>query len=352
VKEEVRIRITEKAIILLAGLAATLILAQPLSAEQVIRVGFFPNITHAQPMLGSEKGFFQKALGPDVKIQMRTFNAGPAEIEALFAGEIDLGYIGPNPAINGFIRSRGKALRIVAGATSGGAVFVVRNDGGISRTADFAGKRFASPQIGNTQDVALRAYLKDKGFTLKEKGGKVEVIPIANSDIFTLFVKREIDGAWIPEPWGARLVREANGRIFLDEQDLWPGGRFVTAHVIARTSFLSERPELLKKWLGGHVETTRWINANLGEAKKILNQRIKELTSRGLAPDILDDAFGRMQVTYDPVASSLQKSADDAYALGFLRDKNIDGIYELAVLNQVLTEKGLKPLQVAAAKPK
>jgi NitT/TauT family transport system substrate-binding protein len=348
----VEMRITEKAIMLLAGLAATLILARPLSAEQVIRVGFFPNITHSQPMLGSAKGFFQKALGPEVKIQMRTFNAGPAEIEALFAGEIDLGYIGPNPAINGFIRSRGKALRIIAGATSGGAVFVVRNDGDISRAADFAGKRFASPQIGNTQDVALRTYLRDQGFTLKEKGGKVEVIPIANPDIFTLFVKREIDGAWIPEPWGARLVREANGRIFLDERDLWPGGRFVSAHVIARTSFLSERPELLKKWLGGHVETTRWINANLGEAKKILNQRIKELTSRGLAADILDDAFDRMQMTYDPVASSLQKSADDAYALGFLRDKNIEGIYELAALNQVLTEKGLKPLQVAAAKPK
>ena len=345
-------RIIGRATTFLAGLAATLILARPLSGEQIIRVGFFPNITHSQPMLGSENGFFQKALGPDVKLQMRTFNAGPSEIEALFAGEIDIGYIGPNPAINGFIRSRGKALRIVAGATSGGAVFVVRSDGGISRPTDFAGKRFASPQIGNTQDVVLRTYLKDKGFTLKEKGGKVEVIPIANPDIFALFVKKEIDGAWVPEPWGARLVREANGRIFLDERDLWPEGRFVTAHVIVRASFLQERPQLLKKWLDGHVETTRWINANLGDAKKSLNQRIKELTSRGLAVGVLDDAFGRMQVTYDPLASSLQKSAEDAYALGFLRDKNIDGIYDLAPLNQVLTEKGLKPLQLAAAKPK
>jgi NitT/TauT family transport system substrate-binding protein len=348
----VAMRIRGRAIALVAGLAVPFIVARPLSAEQVIRVGFFPNVTHSQAMLGSEKGFFQKALGPDVKVQMRTFNAGPSEIEALFAGEIDLGYIGPNPAINGFIRSRGKALRIVAGATSGGAVFVVRNDGGISRIADFAGKRFASPQIGNTQDVALRAYLKDKGFTLKEKGGRVEVIPIASPDIFTLFVKREIDGAWVPEPWGARLVREANGRIFLDERDLWPGGRFVSAQVIVRTSFLQERPQVVKKWLEGHVEATRWINANFGNAKKFLNQRIKEITSRGLAADILDDAFGRMQVTYDPIAGSLQKFADDAYALGFLRNKNIDGIYELAVLNQVLTEKGLKPLQVASAKPK
>src|SRR5213594_1417311 len=345
-------RITRVLITLLAGIASMLILPQPLSAEQVIRIGFFPNITHSQPIVGSEKGFFQKALGPEVKVQTRTFNAGPSEIEALFAGEIDLGYIGPNPAINGFIRSRGKALRIIAGATSGGAVFVVRNDGGIARVADFAGKKFASPQIGNTQDVALRAYLKDKGFKLKEKGGNVEVIPIANPDIFTLFVKKEIDGAWVPEPWGARLVREANGRIFLDERDLWPGGKFVTAHVMVRTSFLHERPELLKKWLEGHVETTGWINGNSGEAKKILNRRIKELTSRGLTAGVLDDAFGRMQVTYDPVASSLQKSADDAYALGCLRDKNIDGIYDLVLLNQVLTEKGLKPLQIATAKQK
>lgn len=326
-----------------AGLVLLLLQAEALRAGQEIRVGFFPNITHSQPLVGFAKGFFQKRLGPAVKIRPSTFNAGPSEIEALFAGELDVGYMGPNPAINGFIRSKKKALRIVAGATSGGAAFVVRNDASITKSEDLAGKKFASPQIGNTQDVALRTYLKERGFALKEKGGKVQVLPIANADIFTLFVKKEIDGAWVPEPWAARLVREAKGRIFLDERDLWPGGKFVTAQVIVSTRFLRERPDLVKKWLEGHVETTQWINANLAESKKIVNEKITELSSRGLASGVLDDAFSRMQITYDPIVSSLQKSADDAYALGFLQDKNLAGIYDLALLNQVLTVKGLSP---------
>jgi len=328
----------------LIGLVSLLVFAESLFAAQVVRVGYYPNITHSQSIVGLAKGSFQKALGSEVRIQTRTFNAGPSEIEALFAGEIDLGYIGPNPAINGFVRSKGKALRIIAGATSGGAVFVVRKDSEIINVKDLAGKRLASPQIGNTQDVALRAYLRKKGLVLKEKGGNVEVIPVANPDIFTLFVKKELDGAWVPEPWGARLVREANGRIFLDERDLWPEGKFVTAHIIVSTSFLREHPQLVRKWLDAHVQTTRWINANLAEAKKLLNEKIKELTSAALAPGVLDDAFSRLLVTYDPLTESLQKVADDAHALGFLQNKNLDGIYDLTPLNQVLAESGLKPL--------
>lgn len=334
-------------IAVLLVLAQVLALGEPASAEQVIRVGYFPNITHSQPIVGLAKGFFQKALGPEVKIQTRTFNAGPSEIEALFAGAIDLGYIGPNPAINGFIKSRRKALRIIAGATSAGAVFVVRKDAGIEKVGDLAGKKIASPQTGSTQDVALRAYLQEKGFTLKEKGGNVEVIPIANPDILTLFVKKEIDGVWVPEPWGARLLKEADGRIFLDERDLWPGGKFVTTHVIVSTAFLKDHPDLVKRWLDAHVETTQWISTNLAEAKKVLNEGIKELTTKALAADVLDSAFSRLEVTYDPVAGSLQKFADNAYALGFLQDKNLDGIYDLTLLNQVLAEKSLKPVEVA-----
>jgi len=321
--------------------------ARPAAAEQGIRIGYFPNITHAQPIVGLRKGFFQTALGPAVKITTRLFNAGPSEIEALFAGEIDLGYIGPNPAINGFIKSRRKALRIIAGATSGGAVFVVRKEAGIEKVEDLAGKKIASPQIGNTQDVALRSYLQENGLALKEKGGTVEVIPLANPDILTLFLKKEIDGAWVPEPWGARLLKEADGRLFLDERERWPGGRFITAQVIASTAFLTDHPELVRRWLDAHIETTQWINAHLAEAKTILNEGIAALTSKALAPDVLNDAFSRLEVTYDPVGSSLQKSADDAYTLGFLRDKNLDGIYDLTLLNEVLAAKGLEPVQVA-----
>ena len=187
-----------------------------------IRVGAFPNITHAQAMVGKANGWFDKAMGPQVKIQWTSFNAGPSAIEALFAGAIDMTYVGPNPAINGYVRSNGEALRIIAGATSGGAALVVRGDSGINRPEDFHGKRIASPQMGNTQDVALRAWLKSQGLKTRDKGGDVEVMPVANPDQLTLFLKKEIDAAWAPEPWASRLVHDAGGKIFLDERSLWP----------------------------------------------------------------------------------------------------------------------------------
>ena len=232
-------------------LAATgLVFAQ----NAVIRVGAFPNITHPQAMVGKANGWFEKAMGSQVKIDWKSFNAGPSAIEALFAGAIDMTYVGPNPAINGYVRSNGQALRIVAGATSGGAALVVRNDSGIQKAQDFHGKRIASPQMGNTQDVALRAWLKSNGLKTNDKGGDVQVIPIANPDQLTLFLKKELDGAWAPEPWASRLIREANGRLFLDERTLWPNGQFITAHLIVSTKFLKEHPDLVKKWLAAHVE--------------------------------------------------------------------------------------------------
>jgi NitT/TauT family transport system substrate-binding protein len=174
----------------------------------LVRVGAFPNITHPQAMIGKANGWFESALSPEVKLEWKTFNAGPSAIEALFAGAIDMTYVGPNPAINGYVRSNGEALRVVAGATSGGAAFVVRGDSGITKPEDFHGKRIASPQQGNTQDVALRAWLKSKGFKTRDKGGDVEVVPIANPDQLTLFVKKELDAAWAPSPgllaWSTR----------------------------------------------------------------------------------------------------------------------------------------------------
>jgi NitT/TauT family transport system substrate-binding protein len=313
----------------------------------VIRVGAFPNITHPQAMVGKANGWFDKAMGPQVKIDWKSFNAGPSAIEALFAGAIDMTYVGPNPAINGYVRSNGQALRIVAGATSGGAALVVRNDSGIQKAQDFHGKRIASPQMGNTQDVALRAWLKSNGLKTNDKGGDVQVIPIANPDQLTLFLKKELDGAWAPEPWASRLIREANGRLFLDERTLWPNGQFITAHLIVSTKFLKEHPDLVKKWLAAHIELTEWINGHQNEAKQLLNQQISKETGKALSADVLNDSFGRLQVTYDPLKASLLNAARSAFDAGFLGRQmpDLSGLYELSLLNQVLTEKGKKAIQ-------
>src|SRR3974390_486305 len=274
----------------------------------VIRVGAFPNITHPQAMVGKANGWFEKAMGPNVKIDWKSFNAGPSAIEALYAGAIDMTYVGPNPTISGYVRSNGEALRVIAGACSGGAALVVPNDSGIKTPQDFHGKKVASPQMGNTQDVALRAWLKNNGLKTKDKGGDVEVIPLANPDQLTLFAKKELDAAWAPEPWATRLIQEGNGSLFLDERTLWPGGQFVTTNLIVSTKFLKEHPDLVKNWLRGHVELTEWINGNVPQAKQLLNQQIQKDTGKALPSAVLDAAFGRLQVTYDPLHGALLNS--------------------------------------------
>jgi len=332
------------ALILLFG-SCILLLAQ--GGVTVIRVGAFPNITHSQAMIGKANGFFAKALGPGVKIDWKSFNAGPAAIEAMFAGAIDMTYIGPNPAIQGYVRSNGEALRIVAGATSGGAALVVRNDSGIQKPEDFHKKKVASPQQGNTQDVALRAWLLAHGMKSTDKGGDVQVIPMANPDQLTLFLKRELDAAWAPEPWATRLIKEGNGRLFLDERDLWAQGQFITCHLIVSTKFLRDHPDLVKKWIGAHVELTDWINGHMPEAKKILNQQIQNETGKALPPAELDEAFSRLQVTYDPLRASLLTAAKSSFDAGFLGRQmpDLSRLYDLTLLNQVLAEKGKKAIQ-------
>lgn len=313
----------------------------------VIRVGAFPNVTHAQPMIGKANGWFERAMGPGVKIEWHSFNAGPSAIEALFAGAVDMTYVGPNPAINGYLRSNGDALRIIAGATSGGAALVVRGDSGINKPQDFHGKRIASPQMGNTQDVALRAWLKSQGLKTRDKGGDVTVMPIANPDQLTLFLKKEIDAAWAPEPWASRLVHDAGGRIFLDERTLWPQGRFLTTELVVSTKFLQSHPDLVKNWLRAHVELTDWINTHPAEAKQILNQEIQRETGKALAPAVLNDSFSRLQVTYDPLRQQLLRAAQLAFDAGFLGRQmpDLSRIYDLTLLDQVLTGEGKRPTQ-------
>jgi len=312
------------------------------SSVNVLRIGYFPNINHAQAVIGLGNGDFQKELG-DVKIETQVFNAGPSAIEALFANRVDVTYVGSNPAINGYIKSDGQDLRVIAGATSGGAVFVVRNDAGINSAADFAGKKFASPQLGNTQDVALRSYLLKNGYKTTDNGGNVQVIPANNPDILTLMIKKEIDGAWVPEPWGAKLVKEANGTILVDERDLWPNGKFVTSQIVVRTDYLKNHPDVIKKLLEAHVDETIWINNNKDQVTQAFNAQLEKLTGKTIPDDEFQDAFSRLEITYDPIKESLYKSAGDAFDLGFLGDKKPDlsNIYDLTLLNQILGEKNL-----------
>lgn len=311
----------------------------------VVRIGYFPNINHAQAVIGLGNGDFQKALG-NVKVEPQIFNAGPSAIEALFANQIDVTYTGPNPTINGYIKSDGEVLRIISGAASGGAVFVIRNDAGINSVDDFSGKKFSSPQLGNTQDVALRTYLLKNGYKTTENGGNVEVIPAKNADILTLMLKKEIDGAWVPEPWGAKLVKEANSRIFVDERDLWPQSKFVTAHIIVSTKYLQNHPDVIKKLLVAHVDQTQWINQNKEEFFKVFNAELKKITGKTIPEDEFQEAFSRMEITYDPVKESLFKSASDAFDIGFLGNTrpDISKIYDLKLLNEVLEEKGLEQI--------
>jgi NitT/TauT family transport system substrate-binding protein len=308
-----------------------------------VNLGYFPNLTHAVALVGVERGTFQKALGSNVKLETKTFNAGPALIEALFAGDIDIGYVGPNPAINGYVKSHGAALRIIAGASSGGALFIVRPDAHIQTAKDLANKKFATPQLGGTQDVALRYYLQQNGLKTADKGGNVQILPTDNPIILTLFKEGKIDGAWVPEPWATRLVVEGNGKVFLDERTLWPNGEFVTTNVVVREAFFDQHADLVNKFLQAHVDTVQYILSNPESTKSIVNSEIKRITGKALVSKELDLAYANLDITYDPLTGTLLQSADRAYSLGFLGTSkpDLNGIYNLELLNQVLTSRGL-----------
>jgi NitT/TauT family transport system substrate-binding protein len=320
------------------------------SQSRTLRIGYFPNLNHAQAVIGLQQGGdFQRILNANnsngndsVKIESFVFNAGPSAIEALFGGQIDVAYVGPNPAINGYLASGGQGIRIISGVASGGASFVVRNDSGIESMKDLGGKKFASPQLGNTQDVALRKYLMDNGFKTTEKGGNVTVVPITPADILTLMLKKEIDGAWVPEPWATRLVKEANGKIFVDERELWPpDGKFVTANIIARTDYLNENPDMIKRLLQAHIDKTVWINENKEQAITTFNGALKKITGQTIPEDEIRDALMRLELTYDPIKESLFKMADNAYELGYLGNggskMDLSNIFDLTILNDILS---------------
>ena len=332
-------------VVVIAASISTPIFSQT-EEKKTLRIGYFPNINHAQAVIGLGRGDFQKALGDNVEVTTQTFNAGPSAMEALLANQIDVTYVGPGPAINGYVRSGGEALRIISGAASGGAVFVVRNDSGINSAQDLANKKFATPEIGNTQDVAMRNYLLENGYNTKENGGNVEVLTVKNPDIVTLFLTKQIDGAWVPEPWGETLVKEGGGKILVDERDLWPPeGKFVTTHIVVRPDYLQNNADVIKKLLEAHINETNWINSNKTAAIGPFNVELEKLTGKTLPGDVLNASLSRIDFTYDPIRLSLLQDANDAYKLGFLPEQpDLSGIYDLPILDQVLQEKGLPPV--------
>ena len=307
-----------------------------------LRLGYFANVTHAPALVGVSQGLLAARLG-STKLTTQVFNAGPAAIEALFAGAIDAAYVGPVPAINGYLRSKGEALRIVAGATSGGAQLVVRP--GITSAADLVGANLASPQLGGSQDVALRAWLGAQGLkTFTSGGGDVLITPTENAQTLQLFRSGRVDGAWVPEPWASRLVLEAGAKVLVDERTLWPKGQFVTTHLIVSKTFLDQHPSTVQALVAGQVEAVDWIAANPTRAPGVVNAEIAKSTGKPLSQAVMTRAFANIEVTVDPLAGSLRKDLADAVAAGVARNGDLQGIYDLRPLNAILGAAGRPPV--------
>ena len=308
---------------------------QEQSNQDKIRVAFFPSISHAAPIVGIENGIFERSIGQEIKIETKLFDSGPQVIESIFANSIDVAYVGPGPVINGFLKSNGNDIKILAGAASGGASFIIQPDSGLDSIENFDGKRIASPQISNSQDVSLRHYLASNNLQPVEKGGTVFVLNISNPDIYTLFAKDEIDGAWVPEPWATMLVEELDGVRLFNEENLWPNEEFTSVLLIARTDYLEKNPELVKNWLKSHEETIAWINANPDKSKSIFEGFLKKHMGKSLPTKIIDESFSNLTITSDPIKSSVLIFAERADSLGYLgrAGYNLDGIFYQSDLN-------------------
>ncbi|NGO07794.1 aliphatic sulfonate ABC transporter substrate-binding protein [Streptomyces sp. HC44] len=312
--------------------------AKKLSADEV-KIGYFPNLTHATALVGNEKGFFQKELG-GTKAQYSTFNAGPSEIEALNSGSIDIGWIGPSPAINGYTKSNGKNLHIIGGSASGGVKLVVNPDK-IKTLDDVKGKKIATPQLGNTQDVAFLNWIAEKGWTVDAESGQGDVSVVRTDNKVTpdAYKSGSIDGAWVPEPTASKLVAEG-GKVLLDEADLWPDKKFVITNIIVSQKFLKEHPDVVEAVLRGSVKTNEWINANPEKAKASANEALKAESGKALPAEVIDPAWKSITFLDDPLASTLGTEADHAVKAGLLEKPDLKGIYDLTPLNKVLKAEG------------
>jgi len=304
-----------------------------------VRLGMYVNLTHAPALVGLRQGIFTKALGPAVTLMTTTFSAGPDAVTALLSNSIDATYIGPNPAINAFTQSHGRAVRIVSGATSGGASLVVKP--AVASPTDLRGKTLATPQLGNTQDVALRYWLSRNGVkTALEGRGDVSIHPQENAQTLQTFRAGQIDGAWVPEPWATRLVLEGGGKVLVDERDLWPRGLFANTVLMVRTDFLRQHPAIVRRLIDGQIQSNALINSQPADAQRIANAAINEITGKPLSDQVVAQAWGRLTFTDDPMASSLRDSAQHASQVGLLPSADLRGIFDLSLLNQALGAQG------------
>ena len=287
-------------------------------SEKKIRIAFFPSIIHAVPIVGMENQIFSENLDSDLDIQVRIFDSGPQVIESIFSNSVDLAYVGPGPVINGYLKSDGKDLKILASAANGGASFVIQKNSGLESIENYSGKRIAAPQISNTQDVSLRHYLAENGLTSAEKGGDVFVLNISNPDIYTLFAKGDIDGAWVPEPWATMLVEELDGIRLFDENEFWPENKFSSVLLIGRADYIEKNPEIIKKWIDANEKTVKWINDNPTESKKLYNEFLKDYMGKTLPEKIVEESFSNIVITSEPVEKSIHIFAERADSLGYL----------------------------------
>jgi NitT/TauT family transport system substrate-binding protein len=308
------------------------------SKPVTLRLGYFPNVTHAPAIVGVESGRFQKALGSNVTLKLSTYNAGSDVVTAILAGALDASFVGPNPAINSYQKTNG-GVRVVSGTASGGAFLVVKPS--INSAADLKGKKVASPQLGNTQDVALRTWLKDHGLnTTTTGGGDVSVIPQDNSTTLTAFQAGQIDGAWVPEPWATRLVKEGGGKVLVDEATLWPQGKFTTTTLVVTKKFLDANPDVVQHLIQGLDDSIAYIKSNPTQAEQVVSTGIGKVTGKPLKTSLIASSFKSITFTLDPIASSLQTSADHAKALGLLKSSELGNIFDLTLANKVLKAKG------------
>ena len=313
--------------------------AEPAPAAE-LKLGYFGNVTHAPALVGVKKGFLADALG-GTKLSTETFNAGPAAIEALNAGAIDAAYIGPNPAINSFAKSQGQSVRVIAGAAAGGAQLVVKP--GITSAADLRGKTLATPQLGGTQDVALRAWLAKQGYKPNVDGsGDVAINPTDNAQTLKLFQDGKLDGAWLPEPWASRLVLQAGAKVLVDEKDLWDGsatgkpGEFPTTVLIVNQKFAADHPDTVRALLAGHAKSVAWLNAAPADEKAaLINEALRESAGAALPADVLNRSLANITFTLDPLAGSYPKLLQDGIDAGTTKKADINGLFDLSALNQV-----------------
>ncbi len=326
-------------IVLLSVLGVTLSSSDTTHDPQ-LRIGYFPNIGHAIPIVGIEKGFFQNSLGDQIKIETRVFDSGPQAIEALFANSVDVAYVGPGPAINGFLNSENNNVRILAGAASGGASFIVHPNSEINSASDFAEKKIAAPQIGNTQDVSLRYYLSENGLKSAAKGGSVIIYNISNPDIYTLFVKGDIDGAWVAEPWATILEIELGGKRLFHEEELWPNNEFASVLLIGNVDYFEENKQFMIPFLNSHHTTTTWIAEHPVETRIIFNDFLDSHFGQSLSDNVVDIALSNLVITADPLPNSVFSFAEKADALGYLGRNGYDlsEIFPYFDINSIVEE--------------